>query len=147
VDALGHAASIVEGRAPRNPYTFPMRRPSLLPFGLALALFPPAVAGADAQAAPRIIEVVAKDFAFEPATIEIGEGETVALHVRAADGRKHGIQVKELGVKAEIPKTGEVVSVTVVGRKPGTFVVACSVYCGKGHSRMKGRLVVTPKKP
>ena len=116
------------------------RLPSALAVASVLAVAGGALAAQEPP--PRTIEVVAHDFKFEPAVIEIAEGERVTLHVRATDGRKHGIAIKELKVKADLPKTGEVVSVDLVGGKPGTYVLSCSVYCGSGHSRMKGRLVV-----
>ena len=43
-------------------------------------------------------------------------------------GRKHGIAIKEFGAKAEVPKTGEVVTVEFVAARAGTFTFACSVY-------------------
>jgi len=107
------------------------------------------VAVADGQpAAPaaRTIEVTAGDFKFEPAVIDVVEGERVVLKARVTDGKKHGLAVKELGVKTALPKTGEVVPIEFTAGQPGTYVIACSVYCGGGHSRMKGRLVVSARK-
>ena len=121
---------------------------------LACALATLAVAGAvaavaEAQTAPaavRTIEVTAGEFKFEPAVIEVAEGERVVLKARTTDGKKHGLAIKELGVKVALPKTGEVVPIEVTAGKPGTYTITCSVYCGGGHSRMKGRLVVSAKK-
>ena len=102
--------------------------------------------GQSASAAVRTIEVTAGDFKFEPAVIEAVEGERIVLKARVTDGKKHGLAIKELGVKAALPKTGDVVPIEVTAGKPGTYTIACSVYCGGGHSRMKGRLVVSAKK-
>ena len=104
------------------------------------------VAAAQTAATARTIEVTAGDYKFEPAVIEVTEGERVVLSARVTDGKKHGLAIKEMGVKADLPKTGAVVPIGFVAGKPGTYTIACSVYCGKGHSRMKGRLVVTAKK-
>ena len=117
-------------------------------FACALAV---AVAGAvadgqTASPAARNIEVLAGDFKFEPAVIDVVEGERVVLKVRTADGKKHGLAIKEMGIKTTLPKTGEVVSIEFTAGKPGTYTIACSVYCGPGHSRMKGRLVVSARK-
>lgn len=101
---------------------------------------------ADGQPAARTIEVTAGDYKFEPAVIEAVEGERLVLKARVTDGKKHGLAIKELGVKTALPKTGEVVAVEVTAGAPGTYTIACSVYCGNGHSRMKGRLVVSPRK-
>lgn len=108
---------------------------------LALSLF----AWADAsEVPPRTIEVVASRFKFTPAVIEVTEGERVQLKVRSSDGT-HGIGIKEFQVKAKVPKTGETVTVEFLAGKAGTYVVKCSEYCGGGHSRMKGELIVHPK--
>jgi nitrite reductase (NO-forming)/hydroxylamine reductase len=34
------------------------------------------------------------------------------------------------------------VSVLFVADKPGRFLIECSEYCGSGHKRMRGELVV-----
>ena len=109
---------------------------------LAFALL--ARADAPAAPAPRTIEVLASRFKFIPAVIEVQEGERVQLKVRSTDGT-HGIGIKEFQVKAKLPKTGETVTVEFVASKAGTYVVKCSEYCGGGHSRMKGELIVHPK--
>jgi cytochrome c oxidase subunit II len=96
--------------------------------------------------AARTIDVSAGDYKFVPEVIEAVEGERLVLKARVTDGKKHGLAIKELGVKAALPKTGEAVPIEVTAGKPGTYTIACSVYCGNGHSRMKGRLVVSPRK-
>ena len=112
--------------------------------GVAAAAFALAAAAAQAQA-PRSIDVVASGSSFEPEVIEILEGERVVLRARSADGKGHGIAIKEMKVKAALPRTGEVVPIEVTADKPGTYTISCSVYCGKGHSRMKARLVVAAR--
>ena len=102
--------------------------------------------GQTASTASRTIEVTAGEFKFEPATIEVTEGERVVLKARTTDGKKHGLAIKELGVKTTLPKTGEVVSIEFTAGAPGTYTIACSVYCGNGHKRMKGQLVVSARK-
>jgi cytochrome c oxidase subunit 2 len=100
-------------------------------------------AGAAAQAeAPRAIDLVANGDRFEPALIEVDEGERVVLRARAADGKGHGIAIKEMKVKAALPPTGEVVPIEIAADKAGHYTISCSVYCGRGHSRMRARLVV-----
>ena len=112
--------------------------------GAALAAVTVAAAAAQ-TASPRSIDVVAASFKFEPQLIEVTEGETVVLRARSADGKGHGIAIKELKIKAALPKTGEVVPIEITAGKPGTYTIACSVYCGSGHSRMRARLVVAAK--
>ena len=52
---------------------------------------------------PKVFEVVARRFAFEPATIEVTEGDTVRLLVRSADG-PHGVEIKAFKVKKAVPR-------------------------------------------
>jgi cytochrome c oxidase subunit II len=88
-------------------------------------------------------EVRASRFKFEPAVLEVTEGDTVLLTLRSAD-TTHGLAIRALGVKIVIPKTGEPVQVRFVAPRAGTFEITCSEYCGSGHRRMKGQLVVAP---
>jgi cytochrome c oxidase subunit 2 len=97
-----------------------------------------------AEAAPRTIEVTASRFQFDPATIEVQEGEHVALLIHSADG-KHGFEIKGYGKKVLVPKGGATVRVELVADKPGSFEFVCSEYCGSGHKKMKGMLTVAPK--
>ncbi|BCS31089.1 hypothetical protein TBR22_A02890 [Luteitalea sp. TBR-22] len=112
------------------------RRSALaMPF-LALGL----VVSLVAQQAPRVIEVKAKKYDFEPSTIEVAQGERVVLRVTSVD-RLHGIGIKRFKVNAEVPK-GETVDVEFVAAEAGTFPVLCTEECGKGHDDMTGTLVV-----
>jgi heme/copper-type cytochrome/quinol oxidase subunit 2 len=83
-------------------------------------------------------------FHFEPAALEVDQGDHVVLSLRSADV-KHGFQLKPYGIKRVIPKGGEVVTVEFVADKPGTFSFSCSEYCGPRHRSMKGSLVVRPR--
>ena len=89
----------------------------------------------------KTIDVVASRFQFEPATITVAQGDSVRLRLRSADGT-HGFAIKAFRVKALIPKAGEAVTVAFVADQVGTFDVTCAEYCGTGHARMKGKLVV-----
>jgi cytochrome c oxidase subunit II len=92
----------------------------------------------------KTFEVTASRFKFEPAVLEVAEGDTVVLTLRSAD-TIHGLAIKALGVKIVIPKNREAVSVRFVAPRAGTFEISCSEYCGSGHRRMKGQLVVVPR--
>jgi cytochrome c oxidase subunit 2 len=99
----------------------------------------------DAQGQPRIIEVVAKRFAFEPARIEVTEGEHIRLVVTSADG-VHGVGIKKFRVEKVVPRGGAAVTIDFVASAVGEFPLLCSEYCGNGHEDMKGLLVVAAKK-
>ena len=89
----------------------------------------------------KTIDVIASRFQFEPATISVGQGDNVRLRLHSAD-RSHAFAIKAFHVKAVIPDGGETVTVEFVADQAGTFAFTCSEYCGTGHSRMKGKLVV-----
>jgi cytochrome c oxidase subunit 2 len=92
----------------------------------------------------RSFDVVASRYKFEPDVLEVDQGDRVVLRVRSAD-TAHGLAIKEFKVKKDVPDTGEVITVEFVAAKAGTFRMECSEYCGKGHSKMRGRLVVRPR--
>jgi len=94
--------------------------------------------------APRVIEVVAKKFAFEPARLEVVDGERIRLQVTSADG-VHGLQIKKFGVNKVIPRDGTPVTIDFVASRPGTYEILCSEECGEGHESMSGSLVVVAK--
>ena len=96
---------------------------------------------------PKVFEVVARRFAFEPATIEVVEGDTVRLLVRSADG-PHGVEIKAFRVKKAVPraKPGDSpVTIEFVAKTAGEYPILCSEDCGSGHKDMKGALVVRAK--
>jgi cytochrome c oxidase subunit II len=93
-----------------------------------------------AQQAPRVIDVKAKKYDFEPSTIEVQQGERVVLRVTSTD-RLHGIGIKKFGVNREVPKA-QTVEVEFVASSAGTFEILCTEDCGKGHDDMVGTLVV-----
>jgi cytochrome c oxidase subunit 2 len=118
-----------------------------LALGLAGSLLPPAVASTAAppQAAePRIIEVLATRYSFEPALIEAVEGERLRILVKSGDGL-HGFEIKKFKVSKEIPRGGEPVVIEFTAGEAGTFPILCSVFCGDGHGDMKGALIVSAR--
>ena len=123
-----------------------------LTLGLVALLLPPAVASTSAprlrvsasarQAAePRTIEVIARRFTFEPATIEAVEGERLRILVKSGDGL-HGFEIKKFKVSKEIPRGSEPVVIEFTASEAGKFPILCSAFCGDGHGDMKGMLVV-----
>jgi cytochrome c oxidase subunit 2 len=107
---------------------------------LAAAALPPAPAAQSQE--PRVIEVVARRFAFEPAQIDARVGERLRLVVRSADG-VHGIEIETFRVNKEIPRGATGVIVEFTASEAGRFPILCSEYCGQGHEEMTGLLVVS----
>ncbi len=93
-------------------------------------------------AAVRTVEVIARRFAFEPATIEVEVGERVRLLVSSADG-VHGVGIRKFKVNSLVPRGGRQVTIEFVASEAGTFPIVCSEACGDGHADMRGSLVVT----
>jgi len=111
---------------------------AVLPF---LVLLTTSTGGRASAGEVRTFEITASRYRFDPPSIEVGEGNLVRLLLHSAD-TTHGLAIEALGVKVTIPKGGEVVSVEFVAGPPGRYVMKCSEYCGSGHRRMRGELVV-----
>jgi cytochrome c oxidase subunit 2 len=103
----------------------------------------PGAAGGQAPD-PRVIEITARRFAFEPATVEVMAGERIRLVVRSGDGL-HGIEIKAFKVNKEVPRGNEPVTIDFTPAEPGQYPIICSTYCGNGHDDMKGMLVVAAR--
>ena len=84
--------------------------------------------------------MTAKQFAFEPSTIEVNKGDKVRLIVTSADV-PHGIAIPEYGINERLDP-GKPVTIEFTADKQGTFTAFCSVFCGSGHSDMKGKIIV-----
>jgi cytochrome c oxidase subunit II len=94
-----------------------------------------------ARSEPRVIEITARRYAFEPAIVEAVVGEPLRLMVVSADG-PHGLEIKKFKVKQQIPRGTTPVVIEFTPTEPGRFPILCSEYCGDGHADMKGALVV-----
>jgi cytochrome c oxidase subunit 2 len=90
----------------------------------------------------REIRMTARKYRFDPQEIRVREGERVRLLITALD-RKHGIRIKEFGVKTVLEKGKETV-VEFVAERAGEYKFKCSVRCGWRHGSMKGKLIVEP---
>ena len=85
-------------------------------------------------------KMTAKQFAFEPSTIEVNKGDRVRLIVTSIDV-PHGIAIPEYGINERLDP-GQPKTIEFTAEKEGTFTAFCSVFCGSGHSNMKGKIVV-----
>jgi cytochrome c oxidase subunit II len=92
-------------------------------------------------AEPRVIDVIARRFEFEPSVVTVTVGEPVRLMVRSEDGL-HGFEIKKFKVNKDIPRGGEAVIINFTPNAMGEFPIMCSEYCGDHHEDMKGMLVV-----
>ena len=84
--------------------------------------------------------MTAKNFEFDPSVITVKKGEKVRLIITTTD-HDHGIKIEGYDIN-QVLKKGETEIIEFTADKAGTFEFKCSVYCGKGHRKMRGKLVV-----
>jgi len=85
-------------------------------------------------------KITAKQFSFVPETIEVNKGDRIRLLVTSVDV-PHGISIPEYGINERLDP-GKEVTIEFTADKEGTFTTFCSVFCGSGHSSMKGKIIV-----
>ncbi len=97
-----------------------------------------------AASAPQshTIDVTARQFAFEPAALDIRRGDTITIHFESLDSA-HGFFIDgyDVDIQAEPGKSAEA---TFVADKEGKFKIRCSVSCGVLHPFMIGEMNVEP---
>ncbi len=73
--------------------------------------------------------------------ITVKKGEQVRLNITSIDVT-HGFSIPDFGVNTSlVPNQTNTVEFTAT--KTGTFSFFCSIFCGSGHSGMRGTLQVT----
>lgn len=96
---------------------------------------------APADAVVKEFDVSAKKYEFVPALIEVSANTLLKIHLKALD-KEHGFEIK--GVKDSCVKfsPSEPATVEFYADKAGEFEFVCCKFCGFGHGKMKGKLVV-----
>jgi plastocyanin len=88
----------------------------------------------------NVIKISAKNWAFNPTSITVKQGEDVLLEITSIEG-DHGFAVPDLKISVPLPE-GEVVRVKLPTTTVGTFSFICSIPCGEGHKGMVGTITV-----
>ena len=88
----------------------------------------------------RVIKLKASKYKFEPDPIVVKKGEKVRIVASSSDVA-HGISIPEFNLNLAIP-AGKESTAEFSADKEGTFTSYCSVYCGTGHGKMQGKLIV-----
>jgi heme/copper-type cytochrome/quinol oxidase subunit 2 len=88
----------------------------------------------------RVIYLTAKKYSFDPDTMYVKLNDKVRIVATSVDVT-HGFSLSDFGVRQELPP-GKRKVIEFKADKRGVFVYECFVYCGSGHSKMKGKLVV-----
>ena len=101
-----------------------------------------AVPSEDAAVASDVASftVVARQWAFEPSIIRVRQGQNVSLTIRSVDV-SHGFSLSAFNVNEQL-EPGQTVYVSFVADTKGSYPFFCSVFCGQGHSVMRGTLIV-----
>jgi len=86
------------------------------------------------------IDMTARQWNFNPATITVNEGDEVKLNIKSVDVT-HGFSISEFGVSERLTP-GKTTTVEFTADKAGEYTFFCSVPCGRGHGGMNGKLVV-----
>ena len=84
--------------------------------------------------------MTATKYRFDPNVITVKKGQNVRLIIAALD-RDHGFKLEAFNINQKLKK-GDASTVEFTADAAGTFPFQCSVLCGLGHHKMKGRLVV-----
>lgn len=91
-------------------------------------------------AAPRVVEITAKRFEFNPSEVHLRAGEPVTIRLVGTD-HAHGLLVKPLGVDLDAsPDKPD--QITITPTAAGRYPAICDHYCGAGHGNMKMTVVV-----
>jgi cytochrome c oxidase subunit 2 len=105
---------------------------------LAAVLMVTSTAAADRPV--HAIAVTASRYAFDPVTMQVSAGEPVRVMIRSTDG-VHGFSIPKLTIDVQVPKGGDPVTVEFTAPPAGRYEIACSEFCGRGHSQMKAALI------
>lgn len=88
----------------------------------------------------RVIEVESFRYSYSPNVIVVNNGEIVKIKFSTQD-TEHGFKISEINfdlkAKKGKPEEGE-----FTAPKPGIYEITCSVFCGSGHKKMIGKLIV-----
>lgn len=86
------------------------------------------------------IYMTAKKYEFTPEVVRIKQGAHAILEIESLDVT-HGFKIVHYGINVKIPAKRKVI-VEFYARKPKTYPFRCSKFCGFGHFKMKGKIIV-----
>ncbi|MBZ5575538.1 MAG: cupredoxin domain-containing protein [Acidobacteriia bacterium] len=86
------------------------------------------------------IRMTAKKYEFAPDTVRVKVGDRVKLIITSLD-HTHGIKLEAMHIDRKVEK-GETITVEFIAGQPGTYPFECSHFCGLGHKKMKGQVIV-----
>lgn len=84
--------------------------------------------------------IISRQYEFEPNTLIVNQGDKVVIEIISMDV-EHGFAIDEYNINEVIPE-GKTMVIEFLANKSGEFEFYCSVYCGRGHTGMIGKLIV-----
>ncbi|MBI4457485.1 cupredoxin domain-containing protein [Candidatus Uhrbacteria bacterium] len=99
-----------------------------------------ATAKEPAAQAAKFFAITASTWKFEPAELRVKQGDKVRLTVTSVDVN-HGFALPDFNVNLKLTP-GQTVGAEFTADKKGTFPFFCDVFCGQGHTGMRGQLIV-----
>jgi cytochrome c oxidase subunit 2 len=91
----------------------------------------------------REFTIVAKNFQYSPARIEVRQDDLVKLTVRS-DDIAHSFTLDEYRISKRVPAGGST-TFDFQADRPGTFAFYCGLTGEPGHKMMHGELIVRAK--
>ncbi len=108
---------------------------------------PPATGGNTlppvATVAVKEFNMTATRFQFDPATVTVNRGDMVVINVHNIDTVTHGFSLATYNITESIDP-GQTKTIRFMAAEAGEFNFFCSVFCGSGHSDMRGKIIVNP---
>lgn len=89
----------------------------------------------------RTVELVAKEFTFEPSTVQVEPGSRVRIKLVNKGNLSHNLQIKGNGGKTETLQTGNSDTMVVKAPESGELAFFCNV-TGHKQAGMKGEITV-----
>jgi cytochrome c oxidase subunit II len=93
----------------------------------------------------RVIKIEAYQFYFKPEVIIVNKGDKVKLVVEAMD-IPHGFEIEGFHIPDydtnTVIRPGNPLTLEFLADQEGWWEIICSIYCGFGHSKMKGEFII-----
>ena len=93
----------------------------------------------------RTIYITARQFSFDPELIIVNKGEKIKLVISAVDA-PHGFEIEGFEIPgydiSTVIKKGATLTIEFTADEKGVWEFICAIYCGYGHSEMKGIFVI-----
>jgi heme/copper-type cytochrome/quinol oxidase subunit 2 len=93
--------------------------------------------------APVDVYLAAYQWGFDPDVLRLDAGRPYRFRMMALDA-SHGASI-HLGPGSRINRLrpGQLAEQVMTFTEPGEYLVYCTIYCGIGHDRMFGKIVVS----